>query len=90
MGPLADSSIAVLLFNRGEEASTISAKWETLGLDPTGTYNVRDLWKQTDVSRLNAVGGITAVLPSHGSSFFKVSVAPPQIALRGVKRIAMM
>jgi len=50
---LADGSMAVGLFNRGETETTIEVKWGPWGNLPTphvGTsYRVRDLWRQQDV-----------------------------------------
>lgn len=49
---LADGSIAVGLFNRGDTAATIGVKWGPWGTLPTPhvgtTFRVRDLWRQRD------------------------------------------
>jgi alpha-galactosidase len=48
MKPLADGSRAVILFNRGTEASDITVNWADIGLFPGGQATVRDLWTKTD------------------------------------------
>jgi alpha-galactosidase len=42
-----DGSLAVGLFNRGEQQETVTARWSDLGL--SGTMKVRDLWRQKDL-----------------------------------------
>lgn len=44
-GPLSGNRLVVALWNRCSEAVTITAKWETLGLDSTTSVSIRDLWK---------------------------------------------
>lgn len=44
---LEDGSLAVGLFNKGDEKATVSANWADLGL--SGKQTVRDLWRQKDV-----------------------------------------
>jgi alpha-galactosidase len=44
---LEDGSIAVGLFNRGEQATDVTAEWAALGI--TGKQKVRDLWRQKDL-----------------------------------------
>ncbi|HVU34879.1 MAG TPA: putative Ig domain-containing protein [Opitutaceae bacterium] len=50
---LADGSIAVGLFNRGETEATVGVKWGPWGTLPTPhvgtTFRVRDLWRQRDL-----------------------------------------
>ncbi len=48
---LEDGSIAVGLFNRGEEPATVTAYWQDLGI--TGKQHVRDLWRQKDLGGYN-------------------------------------
>jgi alpha-galactosidase len=45
--PLEDGSLAVGLFNRGEQQATVTARWSDLGL--SGTRDVRDLWRQKNL-----------------------------------------
>jgi alpha-galactosidase len=44
---LEDGSIAVGLFNRGEEPAMVTAYWADLGI--SGKSKVRDLWRQKDI-----------------------------------------
>jgi len=50
---LADGSIAVGLFNRGEIQTTVGVKWGPWGTLPTAhvgtTFRARDLWRQLDL-----------------------------------------
>lgn len=49
--PMENGSIAVGLFNRGDEATTVTALWSDLGIH--GKRTVRDLWRQKDVGKFN-------------------------------------
>lgn len=44
-GPLSGNRLVVALWNRCSQAVTITVTWETLGLDNTTCFSVRDLWK---------------------------------------------
>ena len=59
---LEDGSLAVGLFNRGEMAATVTAKWSDLGLQ--GKQRLRDLWRQKDLGTLE--GQYSAPVPSQG------------------------
>jgi len=48
---LEDGSIAVGLFNRGENPAKITAKWSDLGI--SGGQRVRDLWRQKDLGNFH-------------------------------------
>ena len=67
--PLADGSLAVGLFNRGEIADTVHVHWSDLGI--TGEKTVRDLWRQKDIG--NFGGEYSALVPRHGVILIKVS-----------------
>jgi alpha-galactosidase len=73
--PLADGSLAVGLFytgsgspvdafnwEEGMKKGTISLNWQDLGI--SGTYNVRDLWRQKDIGQIE--GTYSAEVPFHG------------------------
>jgi alpha-galactosidase len=66
--PLADGSMAVGFFNRGLQAATITATWGELGLK--GPQRVRDLWRQTDVGRVD--DAFTTMVPAHGVVLVKI------------------
>jgi alpha-galactosidase len=65
---LADGSVAVGMFNRGEEPASISVTWKSLGI---AGKTVRDLWEHQAV----AVSGesYTATVPKHGVVMLKIS-----------------
>lgn len=71
---LEDGSLAVGMFNRGEEAANISINPRMLGLYD-GDRIVRDLWRQKDVGTLTSDRGerFTTLVPAHGVALVKVS-----------------
>lgn len=66
--PLADGGHAVGLFNRGDAAAKITAKWSDLGLK--GAHKVRDLWKHSDLGKV--ANEYSVEVPSHGVVLIKV------------------
>ena len=66
---LEDGSKAVGLFNRGEDAAKVTAKWSDLGL--SGKQMVRDLWRQKNISTFE--NEFTASVPRHGVVLVKIS-----------------
>ena len=68
-GAMSDGSYIVGLFNRDDEARTVSVDLITLGL--TGTFNVRDLWKHADEGVVSAT--ISANIPAHGCKIVKLT-----------------
>ena len=66
--PLADGSIAVGLFNRGELPAMVTARWPALGIG--GPRTVRDLWRQKDIGRF--AGRFEAFVPRHGVVLVRV------------------
>ncbi|MGA2438765.1 MAG: hypothetical protein ABSF57_09675 [Acidobacteriaceae bacterium] len=71
-------SRAVGLFNRGEEETTVTAKWTDLGV--TGPQTVRDLWRQKDIGDFN--GEFHASVPRHGVVLVKVTPAREEMSAR--------
>ncbi|HTS28272.1 MAG TPA: glycoside hydrolase family 27 protein [Bryobacteraceae bacterium] len=67
--PLADGGYAVGLFNRGDAASKITAKWSDIGV--TGTRKLRDLWKHQDLGSMS--DSFSAEVPSHGVALVKIA-----------------
>jgi alpha-galactosidase len=57
-----DGSKVAGLFNRGESATTVTAKWSDLGL--AGKQRVRDLWRQQDLG--TRTDQFASVVPRHG------------------------
>ncbi len=66
--PLADGSLAVAFFNRGETDQPVTVTWSQLGL--SGAHAVRDLWLRKDLGVFDT--GFTANVASHGASFVRV------------------
>ena len=48
--PLADGGFAVGLFNRGDTAAKVTAKWGDVGAK--GSHKVRDLWQHKDLGSM--------------------------------------
>jgi alpha-galactosidase len=68
---LADGGRAVVLFNRGGKAASITARWSDLGLAAGQSAKVRDLWKGRDLPK--ATDKVTATVESHGVVMLKVN-----------------
>jgi alpha-galactosidase len=66
--PLADGSVAVGLFNRGELPAMVTARWGAIGAE--GPRMVRDLWRQKDLGRFS--GRYEVLVPRHGVVLMKV------------------
>jgi alpha-galactosidase len=60
---------AVVLFNRGDAAASITARWSDLGLT-AGSASVRDLWARAD--RGSFTNSYTASVPAHGVVMLKL------------------
>jgi alpha-galactosidase len=65
---MADGSMAVGLFNRGEAAADVRADWNALGLQ--GAHRVRDLWRQKDLGTF--ADSFTTNVPRHGVVMVRV------------------
>lgn len=66
--PLEDGSMAVGLFNRSPEATTMTVKFSDLGL--SGSHPVRDLWTQKNLA--SARDQFSATVPRHGVVLVKI------------------
>ncbi|OGD30451.1 MAG: alpha-galactosidase [Candidatus Aminicenantes bacterium RBG_13_63_10] len=67
--PLADGSLAVALFNRGQSKARMSVSWAEMKIE-TSTCYVRDLWKRKELGRF--LSGYSADVPSHAVVLVKV------------------
>jgi len=67
--PLAGGDVAVALFNRGDVAAPMTARWAELGLS-AAPARVRDLWAHADVP---AASAYTATVPAHGVVMLRLS-----------------
>ena len=66
---LADGSVAVALFNKGDAETNMKAAWTDFGIRKAKT--VRDLWAHKNLS--DAAEAYTAQVPSHGVVLLRVS-----------------
>src|SRR5215469_11474082 len=62
--PLHDGSRAVVLFNRGEDVSTIAVHWVDLGYPTPMRAAVRDLWQNKELGSF--IEKFSTPIPSHG------------------------
>lgn len=71
-GPLEGGALAVVLFNRGDTAASITASWANIGLSTTTSANVRDVVEHRELGTFS--GSYTAVgVPPHASVSLKVT-----------------
>ncbi len=70
--PLEDGSVAVGLFNLGEEPRSISVTLADLGLN--GRWKVRDLWRQKPLGAVDQ--SLSAEVPDHGVALLRLVSAP--------------
>jgi alpha-galactosidase len=77
--PMSDGSVAVVLLNRTGAATTVATTAAALGIGGSSQYTLKDLWsKATSTS----TGAISANVPSHGVTMYRVTragtlAAPP-------------
>jgi alpha-galactosidase len=79
--PMSDGSAAVVLFNRGGSAATVTTSAAELGLGGSSSYTLRNLWTGATSS---TSGAISASVAAHGAVMFRVGRAgtalPPPAA----------
>ena len=83
---LADGSMAVGLFNRGEIRATVTAHWYHLPTPITGGYRVRDVWRQRDIGNFTGEydSTIAAEVAPHGVVLLRlIPVAATMLSSRG-------
>jgi alpha-galactosidase len=66
--PMSDGSVAVVLFNRGSAATTISTSAAELGLAGSSSYGLRNLWTGGTSS---STGAISASVAAHGVVMYR-------------------
>jgi len=66
---LEDGSVAVGLFNRGDAAADVTARWANLNI--SGRQRVRDLWRQKDLGKFKESWSTT--VGRHGVTMIKIS-----------------
>jgi len=75
-GPLADGSIAVILFNTlNTSSASITVTWPTIGFPTSTAANVRDLWRHRDEGTFTSQ--YTATVRPHGVVVLKVTPTQP-------------
>lgn len=67
-GQMKNGDWVVGLFNRDENAATMTVDFSTLGI--SGEMNVRDLWKHVDEGKASS---LTANVPAHGCKIVKLT-----------------
>lgn len=72
-GPLSSptTSYAVLLLNRGNSTTSVTARWGDIGLEPSVAATVYDIWQHRNVGMFT--GNITADVVSHGVVFYRIT-----------------
>lgn len=65
---MADGSLAVGMFNRGEDPAKVAVKWSDLGLQ--GSHKVRDVWRQKNLGRKK--DGFETEVRRHGAVLIRV------------------
>jgi alpha-galactosidase len=83
LGGTNTGNLAVVLFNRGDNATNITANWSDLGL-ASGAATVRDLWAHAGLGTFT--NSYTANIPAHGVQMLKVagSAIAPTVASFGL------
>ncbi|KAF3433286.1 hypothetical protein FNV43_RR24388 [Rhamnella rubrinervis] len=71
-GPLSGHRVVVALWNRCSIAVTMTAKWEVIGLQPSTSVSVRDLWQHKEVVG-DAVSLFRARVDSHDCNLYILS-----------------
>ncbi len=66
--PLADGSVAVGLFNRGESTNPIAVNFADIGM--RSTVRIRDLWQHKDLGTFS--GSYTVEVPRHGAAMVRI------------------
>ncbi len=67
--PLENGDLAVGLFNRGEQMTSVTAYWEILGLK--GKHKVRDLWVRRDMGPFR--DSYSAEVAGHGVTMLRIA-----------------
>ena len=67
--PLADGSVAVGLFNRGESINPVAVNFKDIGI--TKAAQVRDLWQHKDLGSFT--GNYAATIARHGAVLLKIN-----------------
>ncbi|KAL2526795.1 Alpha-galactosidase 3 [Abeliophyllum distichum] len=79
-GPLSRHRLAVALWNRCSKIATITAKWDSIGLESSISVSVRDLWKHEFISS-NSMSSFSARVDAHACEMY---IFTPTMAIHSV------
>jgi len=66
-----ETSYAIILLNRNDkQVNTVTANWADIGIPPSQSCNVRDLWGRNDLGTFS--GSFSADVPAHGVMMVKI------------------
>eukprot|EP01018_Ginkgo_biloba_P017179 Gb_04687 [translate_table: standard] len=68
-GPLSNKRVAVILWNRSKSRAEITAKWEDIGLHPSVSVRVRNLWRSRDLAAIHK-RSLTASVKPHACKMY--------------------
>eukprot|EP01018_Ginkgo_biloba_P022382 Gb_21989 [translate_table: standard] len=68
-GPLSNKRVAVILWNRSSSKTSITAKWEDIGLSSGAVVKARDLWAHADLPS-SLQGSLTSTVDSHACKMY--------------------
>jgi alpha-galactosidase len=71
---LKDGSRAVVLFNRGRKAATMSVSGKEVGLEGAAALNAREVWRGEDLPQKR--GRFAFEVPPHGAAIIRMGAAP--------------
>ncbi|MED6208136.1 Alpha-galactosidase 3 [Stylosanthes scabra] len=74
-GPLSGDRLAVVLWNRCSNATTITASWDQIGLESGIRVSVRDLWQHKELTS-DAVSSFSAKVDAHDCHFYLITPYP--------------
>ncbi|KAH6802226.1 Melibiase family protein [Perilla frutescens var. frutescens] len=73
-GPLSEQRSVIALWNRCSKAATITAKWDAVGLEPSASFSVRDVWKHEYVS-LSSTTSFSVQVEGHACEMYILASA---------------
>ncbi|KAL8520726.1 hypothetical protein ACS0TY_011322 [Phlomoides rotata] len=68
-GPLSGYRTALVLLNRGTSRRVMTARWDDIGIPPSSTVIVRDLWEHKNL-KARFAENITATVDSHACKMY--------------------
>lgn len=68
-GPLSGDRLVMALWNRCSKPATVTAEWSSLGLHPSSSFSIKDLWKH-EYASLDATASFSAHVDAHGCEIY--------------------